>query len=110
MNPSLSIQEEYESLFETLGDAGSAFFKFFDLFRVNLGDSDGISKGVHYGKDCSCFRATDDQLKLIYSTYLRSIFSTTMDKHPKWSSNSNIFQLAGSMVNIYTQVKKKLIF
>ena len=71
MNPSLSIQEEYDSLFETLGDAGSAFFKFFDLFRVNLGESDGISKGVHYGKDCSCIKATDDQLKQL-KTYLKS--------------------------------------
>ena len=47
---------------------------------------------------------TDDQLKLIYSVYLRNIFAATMDKHPKWSSNSNTFQLASSMVSVYTQV------
>ena len=50
---------------------------------------------------------TDDQLRLIYSTYLRCIFMTNMSKHPKWGSNSNIFQLASSMINIYTQVQSK---
>jgi len=50
---------------------------------------------------------TDDQLKLIYSTYLRNILSPTMGKHPKWSSNSNVYQLATSMVNIYIQVLAK---
>lgn len=50
---------------------------------------------------------TDDQLKLIYSTYLRNIISTSMDKHPKWSSNANIYQLASSMVSIYSQVLSK---
>jgi dynein heavy chain 2 len=29
-----------------------------------------------------------------------------MSKHPKWSSNSNIYQLAGSMVTVYSQVLK----
>ena len=50
---------------------------------------------------------TDDQLKLIYSTYLRSIVSGNMEKHPKWGSNSNVFQLASSMVTIYSQVLSK---
>ena len=50
---------------------------------------------------------TDDQLKLIYSTYLRNIFSTTMNKHPKWGSNSNVYQLATSMIHIYSQVQSK---
>ncbi len=65
------MQEEYDLIFESLGDAGAAFFKFFDLFRVNLGDADGISKGVHYGKDCSCYSATDDQLKQL-KNYLKA--------------------------------------
>ena len=56
MNPNLTMQEEYDLMFESLGDAGAAFFKFFDLFKVNLGDAEGISKGVHYGKDCSCIK------------------------------------------------------
>lgn len=43
---------------------------------------------------------TDDQLKLIYSTYLRSIITANMEKHPKWGSNSNVFLQAASMVNI----------
>ena len=50
---------------------------------------------------------TDDQLKLIYSSYLRAIISTSMAKHAKWSSNSNVYQLATSMVKIYTEVQAK---
>jgi len=65
------MQEEYDLMFESLGDAGAAFFKFFDLFKVNLGDAEGISKGVHYGKDCSCIKATDDQLKQL-KNYLKA--------------------------------------
>ena len=30
-----------------------------------------------------------------------------MDKHPKWGSSSNIYQLASSMVAIYSQVLAK---
>lgn len=50
---------------------------------------------------------TDDQLKLIYSSYLRIILTTSMSKHPKWSSNSNIYQLASSMITIYSKVQAK---
>ncbi len=50
---------------------------------------------------------TDDQLKLIYSTYLRNIISVNMEKHPKWGSSSNVFNLAASMVSVYSQVLAK---
>ena len=48
---------------------------------------------------------SDDQLKLIYSIYLRSIFASTgMEKHAKWSVKANVYQLASSMVTVYSQV------
>lgn len=61
--------DEFDALFQELGDVGSAFYKFFDLFRINLGDSDadGMVKGIHYGKDCSWGFAPDDQLKQLKS-------------------------------------------
>lgn len=61
----LSMLDEYSAIFEELGDHGAAFWKFFDMFRVNLGDSeaDGTMKGIYYGKDASWRFATDDQLK-----------------------------------------------
>ena len=35
------------------------------------------------------------------------MFLTAMDKHPKWSQSSNVYQLAASMVTVYTQVLNK---
>ena len=57
--------DEYDAIFEELGDAGAAFWKFFDCFRIFLGDSesDGMVKGIYYNKDASWTFATDDQLK-----------------------------------------------
>ena len=49
---------------------------------------------------------TDDQLKLIYSTFLKSVMST-MGKHPKWNLSANVYQLATSMVTLYSQVQTK---
>ena len=50
---------------------------------------------------------SDDQLKLIYSTFLKGILSSTMGKHPKWSLSANVYQLAQSMVALYSQVQTK---
>lgn len=71
MNP-MSMLEEYDAIFEELGDHGAAFFKFFDLFRVYTSDSeDGTLKGVYYGKDSTWTMATDEQLKELKS-YLKT--------------------------------------
>ena len=72
----MDITEEYEDIFNTLGDHGSAFFKFFDLFRANLGDGEGqdgekLVKGLHYGKDCSDSKLSDTQLKEL-KNYLKT--------------------------------------
>ena len=71
-NPSLSMLEEYEVIFEELGEHGAAFWKFFDLFKVILDDSgeEGLQKGVYYAKDAVWTFATDDQLKQLRS-YLK---------------------------------------
>lgn len=67
----LPILEEYDSMYAELGDHGSAFFKFFDLFRVILGESDETpAKGIHYGKDCHDDNIEDDLLKA-FKVYLK---------------------------------------
>ena len=37
----MNLDAEYKDFFEGLGDAGTYTYKFFDLFRVNLGDGEG---------------------------------------------------------------------
>jgi hypothetical protein len=71
----MDLQAEYKDFFEGLGDVGTYTYKFFDLFRVNLGDGtdekgNKLVKGLHWGKDCSEEELTDDQLKEL-KTYLK---------------------------------------
>jgi hypothetical protein len=64
------LQAEYKDFFEGLGDAGAYTYKFFELFRVNLGNGEGLVKGLHWSKDTSDETLTDDQLKEL-KTYLK---------------------------------------
>jgi hypothetical protein len=64
----------------------------------------GATKLMRLKHGFICRYPTEDELKLIYSTYLRSIFAVSLSKHPKWSSQSNVSQLAASMVKVYMQV------
>lgn len=71
----MNFQEEYKDFFETLGDCGTYTYKFFDLFKVNLGNGEdekgnALVKGLHWGKDCSDEELTDEQLKEL-KTYLK---------------------------------------
>lgn len=68
----MDFEAEYKDFFDGLGDHGTAFYKFFDLFRVNLGDSkeDGMTKGFHYAKQASDASLSDEQLRII-KTYLK---------------------------------------
>lgn len=75
----MDLQAEYKDFFDGLGDAGTYAYKFFDLFRVNLGDgqdNDGnkLVKGIHWSKDASEEDLTDDQLKEL-KAYLKQVKS-----------------------------------
>lgn len=71
----MDLQAEYKDFFEGLGDAGTHTYKFFDLFRVNLGNGEDehgnkLVKGLHWSKDASEDTLSDDQLKEL-KTYLK---------------------------------------
>ena len=91
----MNLEAEYKDFFEGLGDAGTYTYKFFDLFRVNLGNGDGengdssskgrahsttsssgvggekLVKGLHWGKEASDDKLTDEQLREL-KTYLKA--------------------------------------
>jgi hypothetical protein len=71
----MDLQAEYKDFFEGLGQAGTLTYKFFDLFRVNLGNGEDdqghkLVKGLHWSKDASEDTLSDDQLKELKS-YLK---------------------------------------
>ena len=71
----MNLDAEYKDFFENLGDAGTYTYKFFDLFRVNLGNGEGengekLVKGLHWGKEASDDALTDEQLREL-KTYLK---------------------------------------
>jgi hypothetical protein len=75
----MDLQAEYKDFFEGLGDVGTYTFKFFDLFKVNLGNGEDekgnkLVKGLHWSKDCSDEELTDEQLKEL-KTYLKQVKS-----------------------------------
>ncbi len=75
----MDLQAEYKDFFEGLGDVGTYTYKFFDLFKVNLGNGEDdkgnkLVKGLHWSKDCSDEELTDEQLKEL-KTYLKQVKS-----------------------------------
>lgn len=73
----MDLQAEYKEFFDELGQAATYTYKFFDLFKVNLGngeDNDGnkLVKGLHWSKDCSEEELTDEQLRELKS-YLKQV-------------------------------------
>ncbi|KAF7250799.1 Cytoplasmic dynein 2 heavy chain 1 [Varanus komodoensis] len=48
-----------------------------------------------------------DQLQTIYTAYLEPVLHKNLKKHPAWGSLAKIHQLAGSMVQVYEQVRAK---
>lgn len=59
----LSMSEEYDAMFEELGDVGAAFWKFFDMFRIIQEKEEDVDRGVHFGKIGTWIFGTDEQLK-----------------------------------------------
>jgi hypothetical protein len=75
----MDLQAEYKEFFEELGQAATYTYKFFDLFKVNLGNGEDdkgtkLVKGLHWSKDCSDEELTDEQLKELKS-YLKQVKS-----------------------------------
>jgi hypothetical protein len=75
----MDFQAEYKEFFESLGDAAAYTYKFFDLFKVNLGngeDNEGnkLVKGIHWSKDASDEELSDEQLREL-KAYLKQIKS-----------------------------------
>lgn len=73
----MDLQAEYKEFFDELGQAATYTYKFFELFKVNLGngeDTDGnkLVKGLHWSKDCSEEELTDEQLRELKS-YLKQV-------------------------------------
>lgn len=69
----MDLQAEYDDFLNGLGDHGAAFFKFFELFKINLGDApeEGMTKGLHYAKQATDSSLTEDELRAL-KTYLKS--------------------------------------
>ena len=87
----MDLQAEYKDFFEGLGDAGTHTYKFFDLFRVNLGNGEDergtkLVKGLHWSRDASDETLTDDQLKELKS-YLKQQKSWLRKEQTKVSAS-----------------------
>lgn len=69
----MDLQAEYDDFLTGLGDHGAAFYKFFDLFKISLGDApeEGITRGLHYGKQASDSSLSDEQLRAL-KTFMKS--------------------------------------
>lgn len=77
----MDLQAEYDDILHSLGDSGAATYKFFDLFRICLGDDprptsskgeDGSSRephtrGLHYGKQATDASLSDAELRALKS-------------------------------------------
>ena len=82
----MDFTAEYKDFFENLGDAATYTYKFFDLFKVNLGNGEDEKgeklvkgsassalgrQGLHWGKDTSDDTLTVEQLREV-KTYLKA--------------------------------------
>lgn len=47
-----------------------------------------------------------DQLQTVYGTYLAPVLHHCLGSHPVWGSTAKIHALAGSMVQVYEQVRE----
>ena len=48
-----------------------------------------------------------EQLQMIYATYLKPILHRQLSRHPIWGNNSRVNALAGTMVAVYDQLRQR---
>ncbi|KAK3100036.1 hypothetical protein FSP39_013759 [Pinctada imbricata] len=48
-----------------------------------------------------------EQLQTIYNAYLTPIINRQLSRHPVWSNGSKVYALAGSMVQLYEQLRSR---
>eukprot|EP00960_Hanusia_phi_P074745 768303-Hanusia_phi.AAC.3 len=51
----------------------------------------------------------NEQLQLVYSSYLRAIFNSYIPKHPTWSDKTSVDRLAGTLIGFYERLKKTFV-
>ncbi|CAF1020652.1 unnamed protein product, partial [Adineta ricciae] len=56
---------------------------------------------------CSINYPDEEQLQIIYSNYLRTIFQHQLPNHRMWSSAGKIQQLALSMIHLYNELRSR---
>ena len=54
---------------------------------------------------CTCRYPDTEQLQTVYGTYLLPVLQHSLANHPVWGSTARIHALAGSMVQVYEQVR-----
>lgn len=71
----MDFEAEYQDFFPNLGREATCAYKFFDLFKINLGtgkDEKGnvMEKGLHWGKSCHDDELSDEELRAL-KTYIK---------------------------------------
>ena len=56
---------------------------------------------------CSINYPDEEQLQIIYSNYLRTIFQHQLPNHRMWSSAGKVQQLALSMIHLYNELRSR---
>lgn len=54
-----------------------------------------------------CSYPSHDQLQIIYSTYLMPVLQQQLSGHSVWNNQSRVHSLAGSMIQLYDQIRSK---
>ena len=56
---------------------------------------------------CSIDYPKDEELQTIYGNYLRAVLQQQLPNHRVWGSNNKVYQLAGSMIQLYNEVCRR---
>jgi len=55
----------------------------------------------------SCRYPSHEQLQIIYGSYLKPVLHRQLSSHAIWGNQSKIHSLAGSMVQVYEEIRAK---